>query len=38
MRGYVEFIESQEREGLGTEYEDWLDQHYEAAEIEDENA
>jgi hypothetical protein len=32
MRGYVEWLESQEQDGLGTSHEDWIDSHLEKAD------
>jgi hypothetical protein len=32
MRGYVEWLESQERDGLGTSHEDWIESHLEKAD------
>lgn len=29
MRGYVEWLEDRERDGLGTSHEDWIDSHLE---------
>lgn len=32
MRGFVEFMENQEREGLGTEHKDWLEHNRDSAD------